>query len=371
MRDHIEVALNLIDQVIGEFPFADQASKANAVAAMLTPIIRPAVDAPTPMGLIDAPEAGTGKSLLADVISIIATGRPSEMFSAPRDDDEWRKQITTALMTGASVVVIDNVTRRLDNGDLCRALTATLYADREFRTHHKLSLPVKSTFIATGNNIQLGGDMPRRCYWVRLDAKRSRPFLRAGFKIEDLKAWVTEHRGELLAALLTLARAWYAVGRPKAALPPLGSYEVWSVTLGGILAYAGVEGFLGNSGELYQGADVESLQWEALLQCLHQIFGEETFLVSQIVERLGQKAWNETSHAPEPTEQAARLRTVLPDFLAEAVDRDGFFQRRVGKSFAAIVDKRFGDSQIYITRGTLAHNAQQWRIMNPQKNVGS
>jgi hypothetical protein len=370
MRDHIDVALDLIGQVIGEFPFVDQASKANAIAAMLTPIVRPAIDAPAPMALFDAPEAGTGKSLLADVISIIATGRPGEMFSAPHDDDEWRKQITTALKTGASVVVIDNVTRRLDNGDLCRVLTATLYADREFRTHQKLSLPVKSTWIATGNNIQPSGDMPRRCYWVRLDAKTSRPFLRTGFQIEDLKVWVTEHRGELLAALLSLARAWYVAGRPKAAPAPLGSYEVWSVTLGGILAYAGVEGFLANSEELYQGADAESLQWEAFLECLHKIFRGESFLVAQIVERLGQKAWNDASHASEPTEEAARLRSALPDPLAEAVDRDGFFQRRAGKSFAAIVGKRFGESQIFIKRDTVTHNAQRWQIIVPAEKSG-
>jgi hypothetical protein len=46
--DQIEIALHLIRRAIGEFPYADQASYANAIAAMLTPIIKPAIDAPPP-----------------------------------------------------------------------------------------------------------------------------------------------------------------------------------------------------------------------------------------------------------------------------------------------------------------------------------
>ena len=109
-----------------------------------------------------SPQAGTGKSLIADVISIIATGCPGEMLSAPRGEDEWRKQITTALLSGTAVVIFDNVIRPLDNPDLCKVLTETLHSDRAFRTHQKIVIPVKSTFFATGNNLRVGGDITRQ-----------------------------------------------------------------------------------------------------------------------------------------------------------------------------------------------------------------
>ncbi len=366
-KDDVAAAVRLIDQAICEFPFVDQAGKANAYGAMLTPVTKPATNAPTPMGLFDAPQAGTGKSLLADVVSIIATGRPGEMFSAPRDEDEWRKQITMALMTGTSVVVIDNVNRRLDNSDLCKVLTETLHVDRAFHTHDKILLPVKSTWIATGNNIQVGGDMPRRCYWVRMDAKTSRPFLRADFKIEDLKKWTLENRGQLLAALLTLARAWYAAGQPAPKLKPLGSYEAWSITVGGILEHAGVEGFLDNAGALYDEADVDSTQWENFLHALDDVFYGEPFTVAQIMEAIKEKVWNANAAggkgAMEPTPRATKLRAALPDSLAEAADRDGFFQRRTGKCFAERIDRRFGSSQIHLKRDPLLHGYQNWRVV--------
>jgi len=283
------------------------------------------------------------------------------MFSAPRDDDEWRKQITTALLSGTSVVVIDNVNRRLDNPDLCKALTETTHADRAFRTHQKLVLPVKSTWIATGNNIQLGGDMPRRCYWVRLDAKDSRPFMRTGFQIDDLKSWVVENRGELLAALLCIARAWYVAGRRKPQVSAVGSYEAWSLTIGGILEYAGIERFLGNADELYADADAESLQWEGFLLTLNEVFYEGTFTAAEIGEKLKAKTFD--GHESVPTKHAAELRSALPDFLAEAMDRDGFFQRRTGKCFADRVGRRYGTAQVHLQRAEVTHKVQRWKVI--------
>jgi hypothetical protein len=58
---------------------------------------------------------------------------------------------------------------------------------------------------------------------------------------------VTDHRGDLIAALLVLARYWFLNGRPKPKkVRSLGSFETWCNVVGGILELAGVEGFLGN-----------------------------------------------------------------------------------------------------------------------------
>jgi len=98
------------------------------------------------------------------------------------------------------------------------------------RTHSKIALPVKASFLASGNNVRLAGDMPRRYYRVPLDAKCTTPFLRTGpepgrnFTIDDLKSWTQQHRVELLAPLLTLVRAWYLAGKPKPKIKPLGSF---------------------------------------------------------------------------------------------------------------------------------------------------
>jgi hypothetical protein len=336
---------------------------------MLTPIIKPAIDAPVPLAILDAPQAGTGKSLLCDVIAIIATGRAGEMFSAPKDEDEWRKVITTALMSGTSVVIFDNIVRPLESGDLCSVLTASTWADRAMKTHSKIALPVKATFLASGNNVRLGGDMPRRCYHVRLDAKCSTPFLRTGpepgrnFTIEDLKPWTQEHRGELLAVLLTLVRAWHLAGKPKPKIKPLGSFEKWTITVGGILENAGIKGFMENATAMYQEADDESREWEGFLLVLHRVFYGEPFSVADIVEKLDGKTAVPGSFRPEPTAHAKELRAALPGYLAEAIDRPGSFERRIGRAFSAKTDRRFGEPAVYLKKGTLLTGRQQWEVV--------
>jgi len=357
--DDAQVALDILESAICDFPFADAPSRANAIASILTPIVRPAIDGPTPLALIDAPQAGTGKTLLAEVGSLIATGRPAESFSAPTDPEEWRKKITTTLCSSSSVVVIDNVLHRLDSDALCMALTAITLSDRQFRTFDKLVLPVRCTWIATGNNIQLGGDMPRRCYWIRLDAKMSRPFQRTGFRHENLRGWVIEHRGELVTAILTIARYWFAQGQPKPkSIKPLGSFESWCYVIGGILEAAGVEGFLGNIETMFEDSDLEAAQWEAFLLALDGIFMGHPFKVTDVVGKLSSR------HAQPVTDAANVLRPVLPDFLAEAADRtDGFFQRRLGNSFSTRVGRRFGGSQVHLVRAEEDRNSKVARWM--------
>jgi hypothetical protein len=58
---HIQAALDVINNAIGEFPYADSASYANAIAAILTPIIKPSINAPAPLGLL----AGVYKILVS------------------------------------------------------------------------------------------------------------------------------------------------------------------------------------------------------------------------------------------------------------------------------------------------------------------
>jgi hypothetical protein len=348
----VTAALALIDEAVGEFPYSDDASRANTLALLLTPIVRPAIRGHVPLSLIDAPQAGTGKSLLAEVVSLIATGRSAAMIAAPRDDDEWRKRITAALLTGATVVTIDNVEYPLDAPSLGLVLTCDTWADRILGRSELLYLPQRATWLVTGNNIKLRGDLPRRCYWIRLDAKTSRPWRRTGFTHADLPGWVAEHRGALLSALLTLARAWFVAGCPSAeGLPVLGSYEQWTRIIGGILAYAGVTGFLGNLEQLYALADEEAGQWEAFFTAWFAMYSDRAITVAQVTKDLSKTRDNGEEYEHQT------LRDALPDDLADALEgersekrKSGGFQRKLGKALSKRSDVRYGDRGIHLER---------------------
>lgn len=94
---------------LADFPFVDDASRANAVAVPITAIARELVDGPTPLFAIDAPSPGTGKGLLAAGIGIIVGGATPPVMTEARSEEELRKRITALLCTGRSIVLFDNI----------------------------------------------------------------------------------------------------------------------------------------------------------------------------------------------------------------------------------------------------------------------
>jgi hypothetical protein len=364
--DHRQIALEMVQDILVDFPFVDDASRANAIAAMLTPICRPAIRGATPLALFDATTQGTGKTLLSEIVSLIVTGREGALFSAPRTDEEWRKQLTSVLLDGPDIVIIDNVKYRLDSAELCKALTETIHGDRILGISQTIRLPVRCTWIATGNNIQVGGDMPRRCYWVRMDAKCPRPFERTGFRHNRLKQHVLEHRGELLSALLTLARSWFVAGGTPPDVNPVGGFEDWTIIIGGILQHAGVESFLANSAQLHEQADSESLQWETFLKTLEEAFYGEPFTVAKIWEQMNEKAWDTETRQSTLTRRADELRAALPDFIGKVMDREGgSLRQRLGIAFSERVGRRYGDAQYRIEHpgDDLHGKVAQWKVV--------
>jgi hypothetical protein len=361
--DDLVAAITLIDEAIGEFPFQDKASEANAIALLLTPIIRQAINGHVPLALLDATRPGTGKSLLAELVALIATGRKAAMMGAPYDDDEWRKRIAATLSDGATIIVIDNVRSRLQSAALDLALTSHTVQERILGQSKNGVYAQRATWMATGNNIQLGGDMPRRCYWIRMDAHMDKPWRRGGFT-HDLEEWVPAHRGELIVALLTLARAWYAAGNPTPAqpLPRIGGFQPWVDTIGGMLAYADLRGFLGNTEDLYEQADNDALQWAAFLHAWHDTYGEREVLVAEMVRDLKAGAQENT----DGTGVGADLYSALPDDLDDI--RKGDFKRRLGKALASHVGSQFDESGLRIERGSKdsRSGAVYWKVAGVQ-----
>ncbi|MFH1462880.1 MAG: DUF3854 domain-containing protein, partial [Pseudomonadota bacterium] len=87
----------LLDDLLGEFPFARASDRAHALAALLLPVVRHLVPGLTPLHLVEAPTEGTGKTLLAKVVSLVATGAVAQGTSLPRSEEEIRKKLTATL----------------------------------------------------------------------------------------------------------------------------------------------------------------------------------------------------------------------------------------------------------------------------------
>jgi len=341
-RAEIEAARDLILEPLLDFPFDSEASRATAVAALLTPLLRPLIDGQVPLIIVDKPQAGTGAGLFTNLVGILATGSEPAMMPAPSRQEEWNKTILAVLMRGQPVVVIDNIEDDLYSPSLAAVLTAKFYQSRVLGRSEMVSLPDRALWMATGNNITLHGDLPRRCLWARMNANTSRPWLRdkSSFKHSDLLTWTRDHRNELLAAVFTVARAWLLAGRPEApGTMAIGGFESYCRVVGGILSYIGIPGFLENLGAMYDEMDSETPQWDAFLEAWHDIIGDTPVTTKQLIERIAQDE---------------ELRDSLPSELASNADA-----RHLGTAIAKRKDVRF-PSGFRITKAGELRRAARW-----------
>jgi hypothetical protein len=282
-----EAHMWLFDELLGDFPFVDEASRAHTLALILQPFVRPLIKGPTPLSLIDAPTRGTGKGLLADITCLIATGQKADVMTLVQGNgEEPEKRITALLLAGAQWVLIDNATS-LVSAPLAAVLTTTRWRGRRLGKSEMVDVPNDATWVATGNNVELSDEMARRTIPIRLDPGVERPEERADFNHPELLKWASEHRARLVSACLSLVRAWLDTGQPEGQTT-LGSYESWARVMGGVLGVSGVPGFLSGRERLYTEADRETADWRALCEvwwstyAIHSVTAKDVFEVAKV-----------------------------------------------------------------------------------------
>lgn len=219
-----------------DFPFASEADRCVPIAAILSILARDAIRGPVPLMMISANVRGAGKSLLADVISIIATGRQAPGQAVPETDEEWQKALLSIARMRAPLVSFDNVRDRVPFGSaaLDATLTSGAIAGRLLGGNENVTLESQTVFIATANNPFFRGDLIRRVLPCNLLSTHENPEDREDFQIRDVRAYAFEHRHRLLMAALRLLSA-YVHSKSSFEGRAWGSFERWSELIAGAL----------------------------------------------------------------------------------------------------------------------------------------
>jgi putative DNA primase/helicase len=229
-------ALELLEELLSEFPFVDEVAKSVGLSGLITPIARGAF-AVAPLHITRAPVAGSGKSYLWDTASMIAIGQLMPVMAAGANEEELEKRLGAALMTAQPLICIDNVVGELGGAALCQAVERSVIEIRILGRSERVRIEARGTTLyGSGNNIVIVGDLCRRTITATLDPRVERPELRTFTK--DPIATVLEDRGKYIAAALTIVRAYFVAGRPNLA-PKLASFEGWSDCVRSALMWLG------------------------------------------------------------------------------------------------------------------------------------
>jgi putative DNA primase/helicase len=275
-----KASLQVLLRPFSEFPFVTEQDRAVHIACILTAIQRSALQA-CPIFGYSAPAQRSGKSLLAESVAIIATGKPAAATAVSGDREETRKMILSALREGHSIINLDNIEHPLTSPDLAKAITQPEYQDRALGTNRMLRLPTTVLWTATGNNLSFRGDLASRALVSRIDAKVESPETR-NFQIPSLKHFLELERQTLVVAALTILRAYQVAGRPKQGVKPWGGFEEWSVSIREPLIWLGMADPCDTRAAV-AADDPERQNSLAAIRALYEEFKDSEFTAKRII----------------------------------------------------------------------------------------
>ena len=239
----MERARRFLDDLLGEFPFSDERSRAahiTAMVAMFGASLQP-IEAKRLNFVYRANQPRAGKGLLA-ATAIVGPCGPLCIQAIPDSREEFKKILDTEALNGSPYIFFDKVAKRLDNRTLNAFLTASVWTGRLFNSQKKFQVAQTSTVFLTGNNIELSLDLAGRCLLIDLWAGE------ADMQSRQIKHVIDEGylarpavRADILSALWALVRGWNEarpLSRPPAS-DVFRGFESFSNIFGGIVEHAG------------------------------------------------------------------------------------------------------------------------------------
>lgn len=340
------------------FSFAAPSDRSAALAAILTALVRHSL--PTaPLFLFSATRQGSAKSLLANAVSLLATGRSATIFELGKDTDEIEKRMLSILMAGDAVVNLDNLEIPLGGATLCKVMTGETITGRILGLSKTATVPTITTWLATGNNASVVGDMTRRVIVCNLDPVSEYPQNRQYDR--NLDDWIPANRPRLVQAALTVLKAYSVASHPRQAHPLMGSFEDWDRTVRSALTWLGEADPLSGTEQLEEN-DPTKTKLRTLLMAWFAAFRTAGATSKEAIAKARETVRNEEGDEIHP---AQALFDVLEEHFT---DKRGEISSRIIGEFLKRYVRRVEIGARFEEYGSSQHR-QVWRvkILDPQR----
>lgn len=330
-------------EVLTEFCFASDVDRSVAFAAILTALVR--LSLPTaPLFGFSGTVMGSGKTYLAQVVNLIFSGRMGAITAPPKDSKEEDKMLFAKFLAGVQTLVYDNVEHQLSSDFICAALTSESIAQRLLSVTKDVTVSTACTFMVTGNNLVLAGDLSARALVSHLDPKIDHPEHRV-FK-RDLTTWIPKNRARLVPAALTFLRGYLASGE-RPAMEPWTRFPDWDNLIRAAIVWRGLSDPLL---ALRQGeaADPRRLEHQAAMEAWLDAFGDHPTPVRDAIKTANARA-------------SIDDHSLLDALLDVAGERGEVNLRRLGRWLSKMAGRIH--TGLKIERGNVSGGSQTWRVV--------
>lgn len=286
----LAIALQTLWKPFEQFPYVSAADKSVALSAALTAAVRCSLRTAPGFGF-SATAPGTGKTLLAQCIGTLYDGEAPAVSAPITHEEEWSKSLFSSALAGAGTLLFDNAEHAIESASLCAVTTApaikgrVLGESREAEAEHRLLV------LATGNGLQLVGDLNRRFLTCRLDAQvESSKVAGRQFDLEPL-GYCLQHRVLMITAALTLIQGYVSAGFPKVC-DGLASMDDWNKLVRSTIVWLSEQGvapgFVDPKVALLRDSanDPEAAALAGVLEMAKTMFGSNgKFTVAELIKR--------------------------------------------------------------------------------------
>ena len=348
----------LDDTLFEEFPFVEKVDRSVALSLVLTALDRHAM-ATAPLHAFTSPVAGTGKSLLVDIASLLASGEITPVISQGSNKDETEKRLGAELLSGNAIVSFDNCSTEVDSELLCQALTQRELRVRELGYSRNVRVPITALFTVNGNNLVIANDLTRRTLLCQLDAGVERPETRKFKRKVDEVA--REHRGELVAAALTVLRGWHAAGI-TIGVEPMGSFEEWSYRIRCPLLWLDRDDPCDSIKTIRENDPLRSLLNAVLIQWKEALGTADSFTVQQVIDKAVELATGQLGIAGKPPIPPARDFYHALAAVAVAAKGNSISNDRLGRWLNKNNGKIVG--KLKLVRAGMKSGSSLWRVIS-------
>lgn len=248
----VQEAKALIDHLFTDFPAAYPAAKSALIGCFLDQCVRSSlIDGPAPAYCFEAPTGGegSGKTIYANVIALLADGSTTAATVWTNNEEELAKQLLPLIESQRSVIMFDNVDGFVISATLDSAITSRVYETRRLgrnSVRDMVRVPFRASVLFTSNGATFQNSLARRMIMIQLDPKKRETSENArgkrAYAIPNIIQHVRDprNRARYVRAALVIAKAWIQAGRPEdPECSTLHSFETWSDTVPAIVKYAG------------------------------------------------------------------------------------------------------------------------------------
>jgi hypothetical protein len=311
-------ALAILKNPLIDFPFADEdgvagLSRSVALAMLLTAVCRRVL--PTaPMFGIDANEANTGKTQLAQVAAILMTGRETAARPGlPHDGYQLQNALAAAFEAGDAMILYDNIDgdKQTVEGDaLCAALTSEMMQCRRLGGNSaadQIKARTNSLIAGTGNKLTFSGDMSKVRALI-CNLRTDKALSDRTFAHWPLDNYVISMRAALVSAALTVLRAYQVTDDKKPG--PNFRFPEWRSIVADALVWLGEADPVQSTERVKDEDPVEAAQRD-VMRAWAKCIGEADVTTTEVMLRPDvRKAIAEARAVPEhklTTDSAAKF----------------------------------------------------------------